>query len=275
MDINLPAGRKIYFASDFHLGAPNAAASRERERLIIKWLEEAEKDAQHIFLVGDLFDFWFEYKHVIPKGYTRIFGKLASLRDKGIGISVFIGNHDMWMDGYFEDELDIPVYYEPQTYTIGGKKFYIGHGDGLGPGDHGYKFLKKMFRNPVCRWLFSALHPAIGISMANYFSRKSRAATGQNLEHFLGEENEWLAIYSREVLQKEHFDYFIFGHRHLPLDIQVGPESRYINLGDWLNYFSYAVFDGTDTSLKFYTEEGAKAAKSAKSSIKDVVEDRR
>ncbi|MEV4882348.1 UDP-2,3-diacylglucosamine hydrolase [Chitinophaga ginsengisegetis] len=261
MDIALPANKKIYFASDFHLGAPNPAASREREKLLLQWLEQVEPDAQHIFLVGDIFDFWFEYKHVIPKGYTRILGKLAALSDKGIGISIFIGNHDMWMDGYFEEELNIPVYYEPQTYTIGTKRFYIGHGDGLGPGDHGYKMLKKVFRNPFCRWMFSAIHPAWGIALANYFSRKSRSATGQELEHFLGAENEWLAIYSKEVLQKEHFDYFIYGHRHLPLDIPLSNGSRYINLGDWLNYFSYAVFDGNTVDLKFFTEDGAKAAR--------------
>ena len=230
------------------------AASRERERIIVKWLDEIAEDAQHIFLVGDLFDFWFEYRQVIPKGYTRLLGKLAELSDKGIGISVFIGNHDMWMNGYFEDELSIPVYFEPQTYTLGSKRFYIGHGDGLGPGDHGYKFLKKVFRNPVCRWLFSVLHPSWGIGLANYFSRKSRAATGGELEKFLGEENEWLAIYSKEILQREHFDYFIYGHRHLPLDLPVGADSRYINLGDWINYFTYAVFDGDTTVLKKYRQ---------------------
>ncbi|MGX5818388.1 UDP-2,3-diacylglucosamine diphosphatase [Chitinophaga lutea] len=252
MDIALAPGKRVYFASDFHLGAPNMEKSRERERLVVQWLDEAGKDAAHIFLVGDLFDFWFEYKHTIPKGYTRLLGKLAELRDKGIGISVFIGNHDMWMNGYFEEELDIPVYFEPQTYTIGAKRFYVGHGDGLGPGDHGYKFLKKIFRNPVCRALFSVIHPSWGIGMANYWSRRSRAATGGALERFLGEEEEWLAIYSREILQREHFDYFIFGHRHLPLDLQVGPASRYINLGDWLNYNSYAVFDGEKTTLEYY-----------------------
>jgi UDP-2,3-diacylglucosamine hydrolase len=250
--INVPANKRVYFASDFHLGAPNAAASRERERLIVRWLDGIAQDAHHIFLVGDVFDFWFEYKEVIPKGYIRLLGKLAELSDRGIGITVFIGNHDMWMDGYFEEELNIPVYFEPQTYSINGKRFYIGHGDGLGPGDHGYKFLKKVFRNPVCRWLFSLLHPSWGIALANYFSRKSRAATGMELEKFLGEENEWLAIYSKEILQQEHFDYFIFGHRHLPLDLPVGPKSRYINLGDWLNYFTYAVFDGQRTDLIKY-----------------------
>jgi len=251
--IDVPAGKRIYFASDFHLGAPDAAASRERERRIVRWLKEIEQDAHHIFLVGDIFDFWFEYREVIPKGYVRLLGKLADLSDRGIGISVFIGNHDMWMNGYFENELNIPVYFEPQTYTMGGKRFYIGHGDGLGPGDHGYKFLKKVFRNPVCRWLFALLHPSWGIALANYFSRKSRAATGMELEQFLGEENEWLAIYCKEVLQQEHFDYFIFGHRHLPLDLAVGPNSRYINLGDWLNYFTYAVFDGHTVELEKYS----------------------
>ncbi len=185
------------------------------------------------FLVGDIFfDFWFEYKHVIPKGYTRILGKLAALSDKGIGISIFIGNHDMWMDGYFEEELNIPVYYEPQTYTIGSKRFYIGHGDGLGLGDHGYKMLKKVFRNSVLPlWMFSAIHPAWGIALANYFSRKSRSATGyRSWSISFGTENEWKAIYSKEVLQKEHFDYFIYGHRHLPLDIPLPGGSRYINL---------------------------------------------
>jgi UDP-2,3-diacylglucosamine hydrolase len=254
--IHLPEGKRVYFASDFHLGTPNADASRQREKRIVRWLEEISKDAGHIFLVGDIFDFWFEYKEVVPKGYVRLLGKLAELRDRGIGISVFIGNHDMWMNGYFEAELDIPVYYEPQTYQIGNKTFYIGHGDGLGPGDHGYKMLKKVFRNPVCRWLFSIIHPSWGIGLANYFSRKSRAATGMELEKFLGEENEWLAIYSKEVLQKTHFDYFIYGHRHLPLDLQVGPDSRYINLGDWLNYFTYAVFDGNNTELIYQQESG-------------------
>lgn len=254
--IHLPEGKRVYFASDFHLGAPNAVNSRERERHIVQWLNEVSKDAAHIFLVGDIFDFWFEYKEVIPKGYVRLLGKLAELRDNGIGISAFIGNHDMWMNGYFEDELNIPVYYEPQTFLIGDKKFYIGHGDGLGPGDHGYKMLKKVFRNPVCRWLFSLIHPSWGIALANYFSRKSRAKTGMELEKFLGEENEWLAIYSKEVLQQTHFDYFIYGHRHLPLDLQVGRDSRYINLGDWINYFSYAVFDGSTTTLKYNKPSG-------------------
>jgi len=239
--MNIPEGKKIYFISDFHLGIPDYASSLEREKKVVVFLEAARKDAAIIFLLGDMFDFWYEYKTVVPKGYVRLLGKLAELTDAGIPMHFFVGNHDMWMKNYLQTELNIPVYFEPKEFTRNGKLFYIGHGDGLGPGDHGYKLLKKVFRNPVCRWLFSVIHPSWGIGLANYFSRKSRAATGGDLEKFLGEENEWLAIYSKEVLQKAHYDYFIFGHRHLPLDLPVGSNSHYINLGDWLNYYTYAV----------------------------------
>lgn len=248
--MEIPAGKKIYFASDFHLGAPDAIQSLEREKRIVRWLREVAGDASHIFLVGDLFDFWFEYRKVIPKGYTRLLGKLAELRDEGIEIIAFTGNHDMWMDGYFEQELHIPVYSSPQQYCFNGKVFYIAHGDGLGPGDQGYKLMKKIFRSKFCRWLFSGLHPSWGISLANYFSLKSRKLTEQ--EVFLGEDKEWLVLHSRKLLQEKQVDYFIFGHRHLPLDIKLGDNSRYINLGDWLNYQSYAVFDGTQLELKYY-----------------------
>lgn len=251
--MQIPADKKIYFISDFHLGAPNHETSLQREKLVVKFLSEAMKDSAHIFIVGDLFDFWYEYKTVVPKGYTRILGKLAEITDSGIPISFFVGNHDMWMRGYFEKELNIPVYHEPKTFQFNDKKFLIGHGDGLGPNDHGYKFIKKVFRNPVCQWLFGFLHPSIGIGLANYFSRKSRAATGQTDEHFLGDDKEWLIIYSKEVLQKEHFDYFIFGHRHLPIEAALPNNSKYINLGDWIRYNSYATFDGKELLLKYYT----------------------
>jgi len=241
---------KIYFLSDFHLGAPNYESSLVREKKVVAFLDVIKQDAAEIFIVGDMFDFWYEYKTVVPKGYVRLLGKLAEITDAGIPVHFFIGNHDMWMHGYFEKELNIPVYSEPQTFERGDKKFYIGHGDGLGPGDHGYKFIKKVFRNPVCRWLFGQLHPTWGIGLANYFSRKSRAKTGSTDEIFLGEDKEWLVIYSREILAKEHFDYFVFGHRHLPLDIQLSKTSRYINLGDWIKYYTYAVFDGHELALK-------------------------
>ena len=248
----MTSSKKIYFLSDFHLGAPNAAESLVREKRIIRFLDDIKQDAAQIFILGDLFDFWFEYKKVVPKGYVRILGKLAELTDSGIPIHFFVGNHDMWMTNYFQQELNIPVYFEPVAFDLFGKKFLIGHGDGLGPGDHGYKFIKKIFRNKACQWLFGILPPFIGMGLADYFSKKSRAQTGQTDEIFLGDDKEWLIIYCKEVLKTTHYDYFIFGHRHLPINVSVGDNSRYINLGDWIKYNSYACFDGNELELKYY-----------------------
>lgn len=245
-------GKKIYFASDFHLGVPDQESSLEREKMVVKWLEEIRHDAEEIYLMGDIFDFWFEYKSVVPKGFVRLLGKLAEITDSGIPVYFFTGNHDMWMFGYFPKELNIPVLREPVTKVFNGKKFFLGHGDGLGPGDHGYKFIKKVFANKFCQWLFARFHPNFGMSIAQYWSRKSRIANGSKDEKFHGETGEWLVIYSKEVLQKEHFDYFLFGHRHLPLDIQLNEKSRYVNLGEWVNYRSYAVFDGEKLELKYF-----------------------
>lgn len=247
--MNLSGGKKIYFLSDFHLGAPDRQASLVREKKIVAFFDSIKKDAALIIIAGDIFDFWYEYKTVIPKGYTRLLGKLAEITDMGIAVKLFAGNHDMWMKSYFSEELNIPVYFEPQTFEWNGKKFYIGHGDGLGPGDHGYKFIKKIFRNKFCQWLFGQLHPGMGMRLANYFSRKSRQKTGDADSVFLGEENEWLIIYCKEVLSKEHFDFFVFGHRHYPLDFSLSPRSRYINLGDWITNFTYAQFDGHNMTL--------------------------
>lgn len=246
--------KNIYFLSDFHLGAPNAVESLKREKRIVQFLDAIKNDAQQIFIVGDMFDFWFEYKLVVPRGYTRLLGKLAELTDFGIKIHFFAGNHDMWMRDYFQNELNIPVYYQPTPFEFNGKKFLIGHGDGQGPGDHGYKFLKKLFRNPLCQWMFGVLPPYFGLGIANYFSKKSRELATQKVEVFLGEENEWLIIYCKEVLQKEQYDYFIFGHRHLPIDFTLNENSRYINLGEWINYDSYAVFNGETTELKYFNK---------------------
>ena len=248
----MEAAKNIYFLSDFHLGAPNAAESLVREKKIIRFLDEIKLQAAAIFIVGDLFDFWYEYKRVVPKGYVRILGKIAELTDAGIAVHFFVGNHDMWMKDYFQKELNTAVYFEPQEFAFSGKTFLIGHGDGLGPGDKGYKFIKKIFRNRFSQLIFGALPPSVGVGLADYFSRKSRAKTGKTDEVFLGEEKEWLVIYSKEILKQKHIDYFIFGHRHLPLDISLTEKSRYINLGDWIKYFSYAVFDGNHLSLEYY-----------------------
>lgn len=248
-------GTKIYFASDLHLGVPDEQSSRQREKLFVRWLDEIKGDAREIFIIGDVFDFWHEYRTVVPKGFVRIQGKIAELSDAGIPVHLFTGNHDLWMFGYFEKELGVKVYRHPIQREFNGKKFYIGHGDGLGPGDHGYKFIKKIFANPVCQFLFRWLHPDLGTKLAAYLSYKSRFGLNgekKELEHFKGEDGEWLIQYTRGILKEEHYDYFIFGHRHLPLDITLSESSRYINTGDWLDYNSYAVFDGEKMELKYF-----------------------
>ena len=250
--IEIPNGKKIYFASDNHLGAPTIEASRPREKKFVTWLDEVKHDAAAIFLLGDLFDFWFEYKTVIPKGFTRTLGKLAEIADSGIPIHYFVGNHDLWMNGYFEEELGIPVYHRPKEFKLGAKDFFIGHGDGLGPGDKGYKRMKKVFLSPFFKWLFRWGHPDIGMRIAQYFSVKNKLISGNDDATFLGEDNEWLAIYSRKKLEDKHRDYFVFGHRHLPLEIQLNESSKYLNLGDWIQYFTYGEFDGDKFELKAY-----------------------
>jgi UDP-2,3-diacylglucosamine hydrolase len=258
MEERLDPLKKIYFISDFHLGAPDAAKSREREKLIVEFLDKIKHGASEIFLVGDLFDFWFEYKYVIPKGFSRLQGKLAELSDLGIQLHYFVGNHDMWLKNYFQEEMNMKVYFEPAAFHLLGKDFLVGHGDGLGPGDHGYKRLKKIFRNPVCQWLFGILPPTLGMGLANFMSRRSRAKTGTHEEVFLGADGEWLIQYCRERLAEKHYDFFVFGHRHLPIDFKLEENSRYINLGDWIHYYTYAEFDGSDLHLRPYLENGAK-----------------
>lgn len=248
--MNIPRGKKIYFASDNHLGAPTAEASRPREQKFVSWLDSVKHDAAAIFLVGDLIDFWFEYKTVVPKGFTRTFGKLAEITDSGIPIYFFVGNHDLWMNGYFEEELNIPVYHEPKEFIFNNKSFFIGHGDGLGPHDKGYKGMKKVFVSPFFEFLFRWLHPDIGMKIGQHLSVKNKLISGDDDAKFLGEDNEWLVQFSKEKLSEKHYDYFVFGHRHLPLDIQLNKKSKYINLGDWIQYFTYGVFDGETMELK-------------------------
>ena len=191
---------------------------------------------------------------MVPKGFVRILGKLAELSDAGIPIHFFVGNHDMWMKTYFQEEMNIKVYHRPETFQLQGRKFLIGHGDGLGPGDHGYKMVKKVFRNPVSQWLFGALPPYVGMGVADFFSRKSRAKTGMTDEVFMGEEKEWLIQYCKDILKKEHFDFFIFGHRHLPIEFDLTDTSKYINLGDWIKYYSYVELEDGVSSLKYFQE---------------------
>lgn len=252
MMIKVPQNKKIYFASDQHLGAPTAEASMPREQRFVSWLDEIKTDAAAIFLLGDLFDFWFEYKTVVPKGFVRVLGKLAELKDSGIPIYFFVGNHDLWMRDYFEKELNIPVYHEPQEFVFNTSTLLIGHGDGLGPGDKGYKRMKKVFTFPFFKWLFRWLHPDIGVKLGQYFSVKNKLISGDEDAAFLGEDNEWLVQYCKRKLETKHYDFFIFGHRHLPLEIDLNKQSKYINLGDWIQYFTYGVFEDGNIGLKEY-----------------------
>ncbi len=253
LNIDSLQGKKLYFASDFHLGAPDYQTSRAREDRIVSWLSSIEEDAHSIFLMGDIFDFWFEYKEAIPKGFVRIQGKLAQLTDKGIGVYLFSGNHDMWMFDYFPTELNIPVIRDFLLVQVGSKKLLLAHGDGLGPGDKTYKILKKIFRNPVCQWLFARIHPNAGIGLAKFWSGKSRISNNKKkVEDTFRGESEYLLQFCRETEKQEHFDYYIFGHRHLPLELEINKNSYYFNLGEWVTKSTYGVYDGSSFTLKSY-----------------------
>lgn len=252
MTINDLAYKKIYFASDFHLGVPDHASSLIREKRIVAWLESIRHDAHSIFLLGDIFDFWFEYKYTIPKGYIRLLGKIAEIKDSGIPIYFFTGNHDMWMFDYFPKELEIPIFRQPLVIKVGGHKLLIGHGDGLGPGDNFYKFLKRIFASKTCQWLFARIHPNLGMAIAHAWSRKSRITNIKKEEKFRGEEGEFLWHFCRETELKDHHDFYVFGHRHLPLTLKVNDQSTYINLGEWVNFNTYAVYDGKTVELKTF-----------------------
>lgn len=250
----IPADKKIYFSSDNHLGAPTSKESRPREDKFVRWLDTIKEDAAAIFLLGDLFDFWFEYKHAVPKGFVRALGKLAEISDSGIPIYFFVGNHDLWMRNYFEEELGIQVFHKPKVFEFNAKKFFIGHGDGLGPGDKGYKRMKKVFTNPISKWFYRWLHPDLGIPLGQYMSVSNKTISGKEDVKFLGASEEWLVQYAKRKLESQHYDYFVFGHRHLPMKIKLTPNSTYFNTGEWITYFTYGVFDGNEFSLKVFEE---------------------
>ncbi len=242
---------KLYFASDFHLGSGTYVTYREREARLVRWLDSIKDDAAEVFLMGDVFDFWFEYKTVVPKGYIRFLGKLAELADAGVKLYFFKGNHDMWMFDYFPRELDAAIISDELEIERNGKKFYLHHGDGLGPGDNFYKILKKIFRSKFCQWLFARIHPNLGVGIANYWSSHSRIANDRKEDVKPGQQ-EWLVNYSNDLLKTNFYDYLIFGHRHLPLDVQLNGGSRYINLGEWMLHNTYAVFDGETLKLEYF-----------------------
>ena len=243
---------KIYFVSDVHLGLYPEEKSLEREKIIVNWLDSIKEEIYELYLVGDIFDFWHEYKHVVPRGYTRFIGKLAELHDRGVKIYFFSGNHDVWSYGYFKSEFGADIFHEPLKKEINGVKFFIAHGDGLGPGDYGYKLLVRCFRSKVLQWMFSRLHPNFALWLGRTWSKNSRYSKGIVAEPFAGEKKELQIVFAKETLKNEYFDFFIFGHRHIPYDIKLGDKSRVINLGDWIYSFTFAVFDGRDLTLKSY-----------------------
>ena len=243
---------KIFFASDFHLGADARLSSKDREKQIVSWLSSIQEEASEIYLVGDIFDYWFEYKNVIPRGFSRFLGKLIELRDLNIPVHFFTGNHDMWMFDYFEKEYEISVHRSPIILSLQGKEIFIGHGDGLGPKDHGYKFVKKIFSNKLCQWAYARLHPNFGLWLMKKFSHTSRDAGG-NDAIFYGKDKERLVQYSERKIKERPYDYLIFGHRHLPLDVTLSNDhSKYFGLGDWTEYQSYGVLENGKFSLKYY-----------------------
>ena len=244
--------KNIYFVSDHHFGAPDRTSSLVRERKFVNLLDEIKPNASELYILGDLFDVWYEYKHVVPKGFVRVLGKLAEFVDDGIPIHFFVGNHDMWMIDYLETEIGVKVYFHPKTISLRAKKIFVGHGDGLGPKDKGYKRMKKVFRNPFFQWLYRWLHPDLGIPFARYLSLKNKLISGSDDLKYDGPDREWLFQYAKRKLKAEHFDYFVFGHRHLPLEISLNPKSTYINIGDWITHYTYGVFDGLKLSLKHW-----------------------
>lgn len=247
--------RKIYFASDFHLGVPDKASSLAREKKLVRWLDSIREDGGELYLMGDLFDFWFEYNKVVPKGYVRLLGQLAFLADEGMPIHIFKGNHDLWMKDYLPEEFQVKLHDKPQWLQINDEIFYLAHGDGLGPGDNGYKFLKKIFTNRFCQWLFEWIHPNMGIGLANYFSGISRNSQDEEAQNqFLGEDKEFLVQHSKAILANHHVDYFIYGHRHFPIQLDLGNGSQYVNLGDWISNFTYGVFDGEQFWVEAFDE---------------------
>ncbi|GHV72449.1 UDP-2,3-diacylglucosamine hydrolase [Bacteroidia bacterium] len=249
-ELSLLPHENVYFASDFHLGAPSQADSFAREQRIVQWLDTIAADAKYIFLLGDVFDFWFEYRYLVPKGHVLFLGKLVELRLKGIEIHYFTGNHDAWTFGYLEQVLGLTVHRQPCLFTIQNKTLLIGHGDGLGKGDNGYKFFKLIYTNIAFQWLFAVVSPRLSFKIAHYLSKNSRSKQPQKEIAFTHPENEMLYLYCQDYLQThDSVDFFVLGHRHYPLDLPLVGQSRYINTGDWLKYDSYAKFSNGTMSL--------------------------
>jgi len=247
--LDLTLTKKKYFISDAHLGLYPPEKSAQRERILVEWLDSIKEDAEELYMLGDIFDFWHEYRHVVPRGFIRFLGKLAELADKGVKLHFFTGNHDVWVYGYLPDELGLHVYRKPITVEFNGKKFFLGHGDGLDPGDKGYHILKWGFTNRILQWLFARIHPNASMAFGKRWSKSSRYAKGIIAEPYNGDDLEHQVVFAKSILTQEHFDYFIFGHRHIAFDVKIAPNAHVVNLGDWIVNFTYAVWDGQALKL--------------------------
>lgn len=244
---------KIYFVSDVHLGAPALSNNHERELRFASWLDSINADVRELYLMGDIFDFWWEYKKVVPRGFTRILGRIANLTDRGIPVYFFPGNHDLWVFDYLPSELGVIVHHQEIVKEIGGKKFFLAHGDGLDAGDVGYNRLKKIFTNKKLQWLFSRLHPNFALNIAHKWSKSSRTAKFEKEDEF-NVNVDGIYKFAESFLKKEQIDYFIFGHRHKMVYYPMNENTRFVLLGDWIKNFSYGVFDGDKFELKTYNE---------------------
>lgn len=244
--------KRIYFASDFHLGIPDSTSSFEREKRIVRWLNQIQDSCEELFILGDIFDFWFEYDLVVPKGFLRLQAKIAEFTDAGIPVHFFCGNHDLWQFGYFEKELGVLVHHKPIERKLGSKQFYIGHGDGLGPGQTKFKLVLAIYRNYFFQRLFAFLHPSIGMGFANWLSHRSKLKTFDGNFTFY-DEKEHLIQHCRELISEGNSSsYFVFGHRHLPMIFDLNETQKYVNLGDWIGYNTYAVYDGNTLSIETF-----------------------
>jgi UDP-2,3-diacylglucosamine hydrolase len=246
-------GKKIFFASDFHLGSDGKFSSKEREKIIVEWLSSIENKAEAIYLMGDIFDYWFEYKEVVPRGFTLLLGKLHDLRLKGVPVIFFTGNHDMWIFDYLEKEMDIQVKRKPVIEIFNNKIFFLAHGDGLGNVPLGDKLMKIAFSNSFLQWLFARIHPNTGIRIMKFFSNVSRNTHSEYSEEFI-QEKEFLLQFAEDYIKNDDsIDYFVFGHRHIPVKYPLSNSRSFmVNLGDWIENFTYGEFDGEQFNIRKY-----------------------
>lgn len=250
--------KKIYFVSDAHLGARFHQDPREVELKLVRWLDQIKADAQSVWLLGDMFDYWYEYKYVVPKGHVRFLGKLAELADSGIEIHLFIGNHDIWMFDYLPQEIGAIIHREPLTIDLWGKRFFLGHGDEVDYRSRAFRLIRWVFRNRFCQWLYAAIHPRWTFGFALGWSLNSRKKGLQKypVYEFQGEDNEYMISFARDYLKTNpSINFFIFGHRHLLLDFPLNKTARLIITGDWMTIFSYVEWDGETLAIKRFEEQ--------------------